>query len=756
MAEIISSLFGGKEELSFTEWISGLGGSVMCRQSFSARDARHGSFGKLSPQLVAALRKRGAEKLYSHQSEAARLAAAGQNIVVVTPTASGKTLCYNLPVTDAILADRQARALYIFPTKALAQDQLSELSELAEAVGAPIKAFTYDGDTAAATRTKARAEGNIIITNPDMLNAGILPHHTKWASFFKNLKYIAVDELHIYRGIFGSHLANLFSRLLRICEFYGASPVFICCSATIANPAGHAEALTGRKMCLISANGAPSPEKEFMIYNPPLVNRKSGLRRSSLFETAKITGEALSRGISTIVFTRTRTSVELLLKYLRRELSGKGLDPNIVTSYRGGYLPKERRAIEQALKRGELRGVVTTNALELGIDIGSLDCAVLNGYPGSIASTWQQIGRAGRRGDSSLAVLVTSALPLDQFIASKPQWFFGASPELARIDPKNPYIRVAHIKCAAFELPFAEGEIFGGEDVGEILEYLARNGVLHKSARRQGAVYHWQDSSYPAAELSMRSVTGDTCTITDVTGNKPRIIGTMDRHSAPTLLFPGAIYFHGGESFFVRELDDKTNQCRVVTTEADYYTESESTVRITVGEIFGESGLFGWGEVSMATSPCFYKKIKLSTHENIGCGEISLPEDEMETTACWITLPEQAKNTNEAIAANGLVSLIRNVAPLFLMCDGGDLHVNLRPRAPGINRSAIFVVDNIPGGVGLAEGVYELKNKLLEACLDALETCDCEEGCPACVGTPDDLLDTKRSVRALIASVCEG
>lgn len=750
MGGIISSLLDGREKTRLSEWIAGLGGSVTCRKIFPARDARYGSFGELSPRLIRALGKRGVERLYSHQIEAARCAANGQDVIVATPTASGKTLCYNLPVVDAVLAYGQSRALYVFPSKALAQDQLTELSELLAAAGAPVKVFTYDGDTATRARTEARAQANVIITNPDMMNAGILPHHTKWAPFFKNLKYIVVDELHSYRGIFGSHLSNLFSRLLRICAFYGTSPVFICCSATIANPAAHAEALTGRKMRLIEENGALFPEKEFVIYNPSVINRQSGVRRSSLLETVKITAEALSRGISTIVFTRTRTGVELLLKYLRQDLARKGLDPSMVTGYRGGYLPKERRAIEQALRLGELRGVITTNALELGVDIGSLDCAILNGYPGSIASTWQQAGRAGRRRGSSLAVLVASALPFDQFIASKPQWFLGASPELARIDPKNPYIHVAHVKCAAFELPFADGESFGGDDIREILGYLARHGILRKSTNREKVTYRWQDMSYPAAELSMRSATGDTYTITDVTGGRPRIIGTMDRHSAPMLLFPGAIYFHCGETFLVCKLDSEARQCHVERSEADYYTESESAVRINIGGVFEESGLFGWGEVSLTTTHCFYKKITLSTHEIAGCGEISLPEDEMETTACWIVLPEKVKDKNWAAAASGLVNIVKNIAPLFLMCDGGDLRVSLRPRAPGIDRGAIFVADNIPGGVGLAEGVYGLRNKLIDACLEALESCGCDAGCPACVGMPEDFFDVKRSVRELI------
>lgn len=754
MAGIISALFGKEREQTLPEWIGGLSGTVTCRKFFPARGARYGSFGDISPELVRALKKRGIEQLYSHQSEAVKLAAEGRDFVIVTPTASGKTLCYNLPVADAVLRGGNPRALYIFPTKALAQDQLNELLEFSDALPTKIKAFTYDGDTPAQGRTKAKNEANVIITNPDMLNAGILPHHTKWAHFFRDLKYIVVDELHSYRGIFGSHLANLFIRLQRICEFYGSRPVFICCSATIANPGEHAEALTGRKISVISKNGAPSPEKELIIYNPQLVKKRFIYHRSSITETAKIAKEALSRGISAIVFARTRTASEILPNYLREGLAGMGLDTSMVACYRGGYLPQKRRAIERALREGQLRCVVSTNALELGVDIGSLDLVILNGYPGSIASTWQQIGRAGRRDGPSLAVLVASALPVDQFIASRPQWLLGAPPELARIDPRNPYIRVAHVKCAAFELPFAEGEAFGGEDVGEILEYLAGHGVLHKSRGTAGTRYHWRDASYPASEFSMRSATGDTYSIIHTSGRgKPEVIGTMDRHSAPVSLFPGAVYFHDGDTYIVNALDSEKMQCLVEKTDADYYTEGQYSVHITVDEIFESRGPFGWGEISMAAAPSLYKKIKLTTRENLGYGEISLPVEIMETTACWIELPDEAMDKGGAVAVNGLVNLISNAAPLFLMCDGGDIRVILRPRAPGVNRAAIFVADNIPGGVGLAEGVFELKGKLLEACLDALEACDCEEGCPACAGTPDGVSDIKKGAKSLIKSI---
>ncbi|MDL2298034.1 DEAD/DEAH box helicase [Synergistaceae bacterium OttesenSCG-928-D05] len=756
---MFANFFGKKKNETVqdvTNWIPELGGTVTYRTTFPAREAAYGEFGAIDARLIDALKQRGIERPYTHQSKAASLALAGRDLVVVTPTASGKTLCYNIPVIETILQEPTSRALYLFPTKALAQDQLTELSELSEAMGGLFKAFTYDGDTQQKSKGPARDHGNIIISNPDMLSTGILPHHARWAPFFKNLKYIVVDELHSYRGIFGSHLANLFFRLLRVCAFHGSRPVFICCSATIANPREHAEALTGRPVELISENGAPSPEKEFLIYNPPVVDKRTGMRRSSLFESARITAEILAAGISTIIFTRSRINVELLLKYVRKELKNRNLDPEMVTGYRAGYLPKERRAIEADLRSGELRGVVSTNALELGIDIGSLDFAVLHGYPGSIASMWQQVGRAGRRSGSSAAVLIASALTLDQFFVAKPEWLLGASPELARIDPRNPYIRVGHVRCSAFELPFIEGETFGGEDISEILNYLAKHDVLHMSNDFGDVVYHWQENSYPAASLSLRSATNDTYAITDITNpDRPKVIGSMDRRSAPTQIYPGAIYFHGGESFIVQELDTEKLVCSVKQIAADYYTESESTGRINVTEEFERRGLFGWGEVLLSTTPSVYRKIKLSTHENLGLGEIKLPEEQMETTACWIEIPEELSGSAEtATALGGLSNLLRNIAPLFLMCDRNDIQVHARLRDPYLKMPALYVVDNIPGGVGLAEGVFELKTKLLTACLDALRTCKCQNGCPACVGAmPEEGFNLKGAVQYLLTGL---
>lgn len=747
-----------KEKLtiaSLKKYLANLDGEITCIKNFPAHAAKYSGFAGLAPELVSVLKNDGINSLYSHQTKAISLALAGHDTVIVTPTASGKTLCYNLPVLNTILSNSDARALYLFPTKALANDQLTEITHFIKKLEKDIKCFTYDGDTPYQQRREAKSQAHVIISNPDMLNAGIMPHHAGWASFFRNLSFIVIDELHTYRGVFGSHLANLFRRLQRICEYYGANPVFICCSATIANPTEHAEILTNREMILVSENGAPAPKKEFIIYNPPIVDKRTRIRRSSLFEVAQIAAKALSADISTIIFTRTRINVELLLKQIRKEIIRKGGDPSIVTGYRAGYLPKERRKIENDLRTGKLRGVISTNALELGIDIGSLELTILHGYPGSIASAWQQIGRAGRRGDLSSAIMVPSALAMDQFLSSKPEWFFGAPAEMARIDPSNPYIQVGHVKCSAFELPFSKGEKFGGEDVTEILDYLAKYKVINKVKHLESYSYCWQGTSYPAGELSLRSVTSDIYTILDISNeSKQRVIGSMGKHSASVMIYPGAVYFHGGKSYIVQKLDSEKMNCLVKSTIVDYYTESESSTHINVTKELEKKEYFGWGEVTITTTPYMYKKIKLSTHKNVGQGEIDFPEHTMETTAAWISMPaDSLKNPELKIGMEGLEKLLKNTAPLFLMCDRSDIQVHSRLNEPHLGHPAIFIADNIPGGVGLAEGVYELKDKLLKASLDSLSSCTCSEGCPACVGIASDEYNAKNIVRNFISNI---
>lgn len=733
-----------RDAVSLLKWIMSQPGETSAYKKIDARPAQHGPWPDIDRSLVDALKGRGIDAPYSHQSNAISLALEHKNVVVVTPTASGKTMCYNIPVLDSIIKDPRSRAIYIFPTKALAQDQLAELHGIVEDMQLDVRTFTYDGDTPPDARTKIRDAGHVVITNPDMLHTGILPHHTKWRHLFEKLKYIVIDELHTYRGVFGSHFALILARLARICKFYGSSPSFICCSATIADPLEHAQRLIGADAVLVDESGAPVCEKHIMLRNPPVVNSQLGIRRSSLIECARIATEAIVNGIRTIVFTRSRVNVELLLKYLRESASSRGVDPWAITGYRGGYLPNERRAIERGLRDGSITCVVSTNALELGVDIGSLELAVLHGYPGSVASAWQQIGRAGRRAYGerpSAAVLVASSLNIDQFIAMNPSYFFGASPEHARIDPKNPYIQIGHIKCSAFELPFAEGEQFGPCDTADALEYLAEHRVLVK----QRGSYYWQDDSYPAASLSLRSATSENFVIEDITDpSKPEVIGQMDRRTAPTLIFPQAIYFHLGDPYQVQQLDHENMRCYVKRVDADYYTDGDAASRIDVLDEFeseDEGAMRGWGEVLLACRPTIYKKIKLFTHENVGYGHIHLPEEQMHTTAFWFVLPEGVERGREVVS--GLANLIRTIAPLQLMCDRSDIIVHGHERDPHFRAPTVFAADNVPGGIGLAEALFEMGRGLCETCLHVVSTCRCEHGCPACTGAAQAGSETK-------------
>ena len=754
-----------KDLRGLLDWIETLPGETAERKVLPARSASTAAWPNLDPSLISALQKRSIERLYTHQARTIELALSGLDSVVVTPTASGKTLCYNLPVLNTIIGSPTARAIYLFPTKALAQDQLSELHGVIEDMELDVRTFTYDGDTPADARTKVRNAGHIVITNPDMLHTGILPHHTKWRNLFENLKYVVIDELHTYRGIFGSHFALILLRLARICAFYGSRPVFICCSATIANPKALADELTGRDVQLVSQNGAPSCERHVLFYNPPVVNSQLGIRRSSLLETARIAIEAVSNGIRTIVFSRSRINVELLLKYIQDAAIKRGLDPDRIMGYRGGYLPNERRAIERGLRDGSIHCVVSTNALELGVDIGSLELALLHGYPGSVASAWQQMGRAGRRAADeriAAAVMIASSLQIDQFLSANPGYFFGASPEHARINPTNPYIQIGHIKCSTFELPFRAGERFGACDIDDALDYLARHDVLNLNE----GTYYWQEDSYPATSLSLRSATSENFVIHDITDvANPQVIGQMDRRTAPTLIFPQAIYFHLGEPYQVQELDHEKMRCYVKRVDVDYYTDGDSAARIEVLDEFEKRSDAGWGEVLLATRPTIYKKIKLVTHENVGYGHIHLPEEQMHTTAFWINLPELPEapvymggggltppaEKEETLA--GLVNLVRTIAPLYLMCDRGDLIVKGHERDPHFRRPTLFVADNVPGGIGLAEALFDMGKDLFRACLDALSNCKCSWGCPACIGATVYESREKQSVAELLERI---
>jgi DEAD/DEAH box helicase domain-containing protein len=707
-----------------------------------AKAAVHGEYdGRLDPRLVRALRERGIERPYSHQAAAVSTVLAGESAVVVTPTASGKTLCYNIPVLNAILEDPSARALYLFPTKALAQDQFTELHDLITAIGEDIKTFTYDGDTPADARRAVRSAGHIVVSNPDMLHTGVLPHHTKWTKLFENLRYVVIDELHNYRGVFGSHVANVLRRLRRICAFYGSDPIFICCSATIANPRELAEKLTGVPMRLIDENGAPHGERVVALYNPPVVNRELGIRRGAMREARRIAGKLIAGGVQTIVFAPSRTSVEVLLTYLRDSLRQRMGDPERIRGYRGGYLPLERREIERGLREGVVRGVVATNALELGIDIGGLEAAVLLGYPGSVASTWQQFGRAGRRHDLAFAVLVANSSPINQYVSAHPEFILEGAPEAGLVNPDNFDIIVSHLKCAAFELPFEAGERFGPHS-DPTFEILADEQILH----RAGSRYFWMAETYPAEHVSLRSASIDNFVVIEQ-GPKPRVIGEVDRPSAPMLIHEEAIYFHGGRQFHVDRLDWEEKKAYVRPVNVDYYTDAEIAVDLKVLEDAEEYEVRGaraaHGEVKVSYQPTIFKKIKLETHENVGWGKIYLPQEDVHTTAYWLSLlPEATAGLHgDAMQVGlwGLGNLLVNVAPLFLMCDPRDVRVVTEVRSPFTGRPTVYIYESVPGGVGFAGQLYAIHQALIEAAHNLVAGCVCVAGCPSCVGPHNEV-----------------
>ncbi|EMT51198.1 DEAD/DEAH box helicase [Brevibacillus borstelensis] len=696
----------------------------------------------LDPRIRGALAGRGIPSLYTHQETSFRHAREGKHIVAVTPTASGKSMCYHLPVLQTLTENPEARALYLFPTKALAQDQKSELHELIDEMGLSIKSDTYDGDTPAQIRQTIRKAGNIVITNPDMLHSAILPHHTKWVSFFEHLKYIVIDELHTYRGVFGSHVANVIRRLKRICAFYGSSPQFICTSATIANPRELAEQLTEENVVLVDNNGAPAGKKHFIFYNPPVVNKQLNIRRSSTLEARDITELFLTNGIQTILFARSRVRVEILLKYLQ-ELIKRKLGEKTIQGYRGGYLPSQRRAIEKGLRQGDIIGVVSTNALELGVDIGQLQVCVITGYPGSVASTWQQAGRAGRRQGESVVVLVGSSTPLDQYVIQHPEYFFERSPESARINPDNLIILVDHIKCAAYELPFSKGDRFGRAEIMEILEFLTEEQILHHAKGK----WFWMNDSFPAHNISLRSASQENVVIIDISerGNE-RVIGEMDRFSSMTLLHDEAIYLHQGTQYQVEKLDYEEKKAYVREVQVDYYTDANLAVQLRVLEEDQTRRVaeteFAYGEVTVNAMATIFKKIKFETHENIGSGPIHLPEEELHTNAAWLSFSEQVMNeVGKSEVERGLVGLahvLQHVAPLFVMCDRMDLHVIPQRKAIHSGAPTIFLYDRYPGGIGLSEQVYKEMDTILARAEELILSCPCESGCPSCVGAAED------------------
>ncbi|MCY9657383.1 MULTISPECIES: DEAD/DEAH box helicase [Paenibacillus] len=704
-------------------------------------------------RIKGALTKRGIEQLYSHQATAYETIRQGENVVAVTPTASGKTLCYNLPVLQAIAEDDASRALYLFPTKALAQDQKSELNEIINEMGIDIKSFTYDGDTSPAIRQIVKNVGHIVITNPDMLHSAILPHHTKWVSLFSNLKYIVIDELHTYRGVFGSHVANVIRRLLRICKFYGSNPLFICTSATIANPKELAEQLTGKPMRLINDNGAPRGRKHFVFYNPPIVNKPLNLRKSATVEVNQLAKEFLSNKVQTIVFARSRVRVELILSHLQ-ELVKNELGTKTIRGYRGGYLPSQRREIERGLRNGEILGVVSTNALELGVDIGQLQVCIMSGYPGSVASTWQQAGRAGRRHGEALVIMVASNTPIDQYVVQNPEYFFERSPESARINPENLLILVDHLRCAAYELPVKIGEEFGPLEITDILEYLVEERVLTQAADS----FYWASQSFPAHEVSLRSAAQENVVIVDQSDvANVKIIGEMDRFSAMTLLHDEAIYLHEGTQFQVEKLDWEHKKAYVREVDVEYYTDANLAVKLKVLSIDRiakrQTTSINFGDTAINVMATMFKKIRLTSFENIGYGPIKLPEEELHTSATWIEIkevdPTVETKTLEQILM-GISNVIRHIVPIHVMCDRSDIHVISQIRAEHSQLPTIFIYDHYPGGIGLAEDVFQRFDEIKEAARSLIRKCPCDDGCPSCIGTEIEGMDAKKkSLRIL-------
>lgn len=800
----------------------------------------------LDERLRLGLQARGIEQFYTHQAAAITAVAQGQNVVVATATASGKSVCYTVPVMQRLLARPAARALYLFPTKALSHDQQAETTAVIQAGALPLQAASYDGDTPQSQRSKIRQKSQILITNPDMLHAGILPYHTSWRALFANLEFVVLDEIHAYRGIFGSHVANVVRRLQRLCHFYGSDPQFICCSATIANPQEHAQRLVERPFTLVdeSQNGAPAGEKQFILYNPPLIDETLGLRGSAVLAARDAALTFLQNEVQTIVFARARNTVELLLAYLQDELRYQGQPATAVAGYRGGYLPLERREIEQGLRRGELRGVVATNALELGIDIGQLDAAVITGYPGSIASIWQQAGRAGRRSGQSAAILIASNNPLDQYICTHPRFLFGRSPEHALTNPDNLRIMVKHLLCAAYELPFQKGEPFGSYGpVDEVLAILEAEGALHQTRDQ----YHWLGDGSPATAVSLRTSGDDTVVIQDVDApGRPEVIGEIDLETAPVMVYEEAIYMHRARTYLVEQFDWDGRIAYVRPVDVDYYTRASvgSSLRQLRPEAEQEAGgvLRAFGDVSVVTKATGYRKIKRYSHETLGFGDIHLPELVLETSGYWLIFSQQlterlyeagillrpndygpnwqqarrvvlardghrcrmcgaeaapgqglhvhhirpfrefgyipglneqyleANQPNNLItlcpschrqaeagqqarsALGGLAYVLRNLAPLYLMCDPGDIEVVAESRSPLTQAPTVVVYERVAAGVGFSQRLFELHTELLAAAGELVADCRCRDGCPACIGPPGEIgPDTKAVTRQLLA-----
>jgi len=780
-------------------------------RSVAPSEAEYGALPEgLDPRIVGALARRGIDRLYSHQRRAVLAALGGSHVITATPTASGKSLCLHLPVLDALAKDPSATAIYLYPTKALSRDQEHGLHALIREAEIGAGALVYDGDTPGDARRAAREQSRVILTNPDMLHASILPNHARWARVFQNLRYVIIDELHTYRGVFGSHMAHVIARLRRIAAFHGCRPRFITATATIGNPREHAARILGinvgegdpDELTVIDSSGAPAAERRLFLYNPPIVNAELGIRGSSLKHGVKLAVDLLAARVPTIVFSGSRNSVEVMLKYIRER--AHGVPPEAIFGYRGGYLPEKRRAIERGLREGAIRCVVATNALELGIDIGDLDAVICVGYPGSVAATWQRFGRAGRRGAKSIAVLVLNSRATDQYMAAEPEYVLDANAEEARIDPENVEILVQHLKCAAFELPFrvgaapasqarAEGspryaglDCYAGLDpdgTREALDYLAGQGLLHAS----GGQYVWTGETSPASHVSLRSISWDNFVIVDVEENVT--LAELDFRSTHTMLHEQAIYQHDAEQYQVERLDYENHKAFVRRVEPDYFTTALTHSRVTILDTTAErrlaegrsspaergavSSQLGHGDIKVVETVTGYKKIKFFTHENAGYGDVRLPDLEMHTTGFWWTLEPArlgaaeteipAGSWSRALwidALRGAGAALETVASIALMCEPRDigrtlgesesLDVDGDATLDPSYRPTLFLFDALPGGVGLARRIYERTEELMERAARLIASCPCKSGCPACVGAAVVHSERKQAARALL------
>lgn len=718
----------------------------------------------LPPEVKAGLQQRGIAELYQHQAEALAHIHAGRDVVVATPTASGKSLIYHLAVLAACAEDAEARALYLFPTKALAQDQVASLDALADACGVAARPHAFDGDTPADARRAIRQAARVVVSNPDMLHRTLLPQHDRWAAFFGGLRYVVLDEVHTYRGVFGSHVANVLRRLRRICRFHGSDPRFVLCSATIANPQEHATALTERPVQAITESGAPRERVTFYVYNPPLVDGAKGIRQSYV-QAARRLARALAREeVPTIVFANTRLAVERLTRHLQEDVASEGLDPTTVSGYRGGYLPEHRRAIEAGLRSGHVRTVVSTSALELGVDVGQLEACVLAGYPGTIASLWQRAGRAGRRESPAVVVLVARSEAVDQYLAAHPQALFE-SPERALLDANHLLVVADHLKCAAFELPFQVDEAFGGFDAertAQVLGWLAARRLVLQGHRR----WQWTGEPWPAQGVALRAIAEGNFTVLD-RAHAHRVVAEVDFHAAPSTVYPQAIYLVGGETYQVLELDWAGRRALVEPVDVDYYTDAVTHEGLSRLATFAEQTLpgdatAGHGEVRVFEQVVGFKKIRFATGENVGYGEVQLPETELHTTACWLAPPPDLGLRLGlplhvvADALEGLLQTLRGVAAVRVMCSPRDLgSAAVSDEAEGL--PTLYLYERYPGGVGLHEGLYDQLGALLADADRMLGGCGCEDGCPACVGAAAmGEVRSRRKVRSVLAALWKG